>query len=98
MSKTPSHRAYVVKKRPANADGSPNDFWMSVGSLWPHEDGKGWNLQLDALPTGDGKLVIRVISEKPVTHDEDGVIEEAPPAPAKKAPASSSYRDQSRGR
>ena len=34
------------------------DYWLNIGVAFPHKDGKGWNLQLQALPL-DNKLVIR---------------------------------------
>ena len=51
-SKKPSHTAYVV-------DGEGDSAtWTEIGALWPHEDGKGFNLNLKALPLG-GRVVIR---------------------------------------
>ena len=32
--------------------------WTEIGVLWSHEDGKGFNLTLKALPV-NGRLVIR---------------------------------------
>jgi len=33
--------------------------------MWPHQDGKGWNMQLQFLPVGtNGKLTIRVNEPK----------------------------------
>ncbi len=49
----PSHRAYVVVKR----EGA-DDFWINVGAAFPHSDGKGFNVIVQALPV-DGKLVLR---------------------------------------
>jgi len=34
------------------------DFWLNLGVAFPHEDGKGFNVFLQALPLGD-KLVLR---------------------------------------
>jgi hypothetical protein len=33
-------------------------FWTKLGAVWPHDDGKGYNLELIALPL-TAKLVIR---------------------------------------
>jgi hypothetical protein len=53
----PTHTAYVVE-----GDGEKAN-WTEIGALWPHEDGKGFNLALRALPV-NGRLVIRVRKEK----------------------------------
>lgn len=47
------HNVYVV-------DGKNDDdaYWTKIGAAWPHEDGKGFNLQLSALPL-NGRLVVR---------------------------------------
>ena len=49
----PSHRVYVVVQR----EGA-DDFWINVGAAFPHSDGKGFNVIVQALPV-DGKLVLR---------------------------------------
>ena len=49
----PAYRAYSVIKR----DGK-EDFWLNLGVAFPHEDGDGYNLLLQALPL-DGKVVLR---------------------------------------
>ena len=53
----PSHRAYTVIKR-ENKD----DYWLNLGVCFPHEDGEGFNLLLQALPL-DGKIVLRTYKE-----------------------------------
>ena len=35
-----------------------NAFWTKLGAVWPHDDGKGFNVELIALPV-TGSLVIR---------------------------------------
>jgi hypothetical protein len=48
-------RVYSVIERPKQ-----EDFWLNIGAAWPHEDGKGFNVILQALPLhGNGKLVLR---------------------------------------
>ena len=54
---TPTHRAYSVIKR----DGQ-DDYWLNLGLVFPHKDGKGFNIVLQALPL-DGKIVCREIAE-----------------------------------
>ncbi len=59
MSNTaqPTHRVYTVIKR----EGS-DDFWLNIGAAFAHQDGKGFNVMLQALPI-DGKVVLRVPQE-----------------------------------
>jgi len=56
-SKSPSHIVYQVRDR----EGSKG-FFTRIGAAWPHKDGKGFNIQVDAIPL-DGKLTLRVLSE-----------------------------------
>lgn len=53
----PSHRAYSVIKR----DGQ-DDYWLNLGLVFPHKDGSGFNIILQAFPL-DGKIVCREITE-----------------------------------
>jgi hypothetical protein len=52
-----SFRAYAVIKREGE-----EDFWLPIGAVFPHRDGKGYNVILQAQPL-DGKLVLRVPKE-----------------------------------
>ena len=54
---TPTHRAYSVIKR----DGQ-DDYWLNLGLVFPHKDGSGFNIILQAFPL-DGKIVCREIGE-----------------------------------
>jgi len=62
----PTHRAYSVIKREGQ-----DDFWLNLGLAFPHKDGKGFNIMLQALPL-DGKIVCR----EPTGDDEP---EQQPP-------------------
>jgi hypothetical protein len=57
---TPTYRAYSVIKR----DGQ-DDYWLNLGLAFPHKDGGGFNIILQAFPL-DGKIVCREIT------DDDG--------------------------
>ncbi len=60
-SNQPSHLVYHVEERESD---EPNN-WKQIGAMWPHKDGKGWNMQLQFLPIGTtGKLTIRVNEPK----------------------------------
>jgi hypothetical protein len=52
----PTHRAYSVIRREGQ-----DDFWLNLGLVFDHKDGKGFNIMLQAFPL-DGKIVCREIS------------------------------------
>ena len=56
-SNPPSHAAYVTRGR-----NGQKANWTRVGAAWPHADGKGFNLQLDAVPL-DGRVALRLAPE-----------------------------------
>jgi hypothetical protein len=55
-AKQPTHRAYSVIKREGQ-----DDFWLNLGLVFPHKDGSGFNIMLQAIPL-DGKVVCREIT------------------------------------
>ncbi|MCK1307629.1 hypothetical protein [Bradyrhizobium sp. 45] len=57
-SSRPTHRIYAVTK---NGD---TKIWRSIGALWPHSDGKGFNHKLDCLPLNGAEIVIRQIDDE----------------------------------
>ena len=67
--KQPTHRAYSVIKREGQ-----DDFWLNIGLVFPHKDGKGSNIMLQAFPL-DGTIVVREI-----TGDDAQADDAAPPA------------------
>jgi hypothetical protein len=66
-TRQPTHRAYSVIRREGQ-----DDFWLNVGLVFPHKDGSGFNIMLQAFPL-DGKIVCREIT----AEDE---AEERPPS------------------
>lgn len=54
----PAFRAFTVIKRGEGQD----DFWLPIGAAFPHQDGDGYNIVLQALPI-DGRVVLRVPKE-----------------------------------
>ena len=54
----PTHRVYTVIKREGQ-----DDYWLNIGLAFPHKDGKGFNIVLQALPL-DGKIVCREITDE----------------------------------
>ncbi len=55
--KGPSHIAYQVRDREGK-----KGFWTRIGSAWAHNDGNGFNIQLECVPL-DGRITLRVVSE-----------------------------------
>jgi hypothetical protein len=56
----PTHRVYTVIRREGQ-----DDYWLNIGLAFPHRDGNGFNIVLQALPL-DGKIVCReVIDDEP---------------------------------
>ena len=53
----PTHTVYVVEGEGDSA------FWTKVGAAWRHEDGEGFNIELDSFPK-DGKVVVRSVQER----------------------------------
>jgi hypothetical protein len=53
----PSHKCFVIEDR-EGANGK-EAYWLRIGSAWPHKDGRGFNLQLSALPANGGRIVLR---------------------------------------
>jgi hypothetical protein len=49
------------------ADGKPASRWTKIGVAFPHKDGTGFNVQLNALPV-DGKVVL--VPPLPEREDE----------------------------
>ena len=61
----PTHGAYSVLDRK-----SGNSFWHRVGSVWPHKDGQGFEVDLDSMPL-DGRLTLRRLREERMQGYED---------------------------
>ena len=58
----PSHIAYVVID--AKEGSNKKARWIKIGAAWPNEDGKGFNLVLDAQSI-NGRITLRVNEPKP---------------------------------
>ncbi len=55
-----THSLYVVQGEGDNA------LWTEIGALWAHQDGKGFNVSLQALPiiSAEHRVVIRARKAK----------------------------------
>ena len=62
--KQPTHRAYSVIRREGQ-----DDFWLNIGLAFPHKDGTGFNIMLQAIPL-DGKIVCREIGDSDDTAQQ----------------------------
>jgi len=60
----PTHRVYTVIQR----DGQ-DDYWLNLGLVFPHKDGSGFNIMLQAFPL-DGKIVCREITADDQTSEQ----------------------------
>ena len=58
----PTHRVYTVIRREGQ-----DDYWLNIGLAFPHKDGNGFNIVLQASPL-DGKIVCREIAEDDATE------------------------------
>ena len=69
------YRIYSIIERPKQSD-----YWLNLGVAFPHENGDGFNIILQALPLhGNGKLVMRLYDPTKDKDKSDGT----PPAAAK---------------
>jgi hypothetical protein len=57
-SKAPTYIAYHVR------EGKEKGFFTRIGVAWLNKDGKGFNIQLDGLVPLDGRITVRVATEK----------------------------------
>ena len=56
--RSPSYIAYQVRDR----DGQ-NGFWTRIGAAFAHTDGKGFTIQIAAVPL-DGRITLRFPTEE----------------------------------
>lgn len=52
----PVFHAWTVRE--FEKDGKKDSFWTRIGAVWPHKDGKGYDLVLEALPV-NGRVTLR---------------------------------------
>ena len=68
--------AYVKEGNPdllwKNRSGPNFGDWLNIGAAFPHKEGDGFNLVLQALPLhGNGKLVMRASEPDAQAEEED---------------------------
>jgi hypothetical protein len=54
--KQPTHRAYSVIRREGQ-----DDFWLNLGLVFPHKDGGGFNIMLQAFPLDARSFAARLL-------------------------------------
>jgi len=54
MSKSPSHRAYVVSTPKKEGD---KGIWTEIGAIWPHKNGNGFDLVIREGISVSGRIV-----------------------------------------
>ena len=75
------YRVYSIIERPKQ-----DDYWLNIGVAFPHENGDGFNVILQALPLqGNGKLVVRAYD--PEKHEVKEVEKQAVAKKGAKVPA-----------
>lgn len=61
------YRVYSIIERPKQ-----DDYWLNIGVAFPHENGDGFNVILQALPlSGNGKLVVRAYDPEAHAAEEE---------------------------
>lgn len=61
VPRQPAFQVFTIVKREGQ-----DDFWVNIGAAFPHADGSGFNVVLQALPL-DGRLILRT----PKSQDEN---------------------------
>lgn len=59
MSKHTTDRYEALTVREYEVNREVKRDWMRIGSAWPNKDGKGFTVQLSALPV-NGTVVLRL--------------------------------------
>lgn len=61
------YRVYSIIERPKQ-----DDYWLNIGVAFPHDNGEGFNVILQALPLhGNGKLVLRAYDPDKAKAEEE---------------------------
>jgi hypothetical protein len=56
--KAPSHYCYTIRDREGQ-----KGFFTKIGAAWANQDGRGFSIQLDAVPL-DGRITLRLVSDE----------------------------------
>lgn len=58
----PTYIAWTVTEK------GERKIWQRIGASWPHKDGQGFTIQLEATPL-DGRIVLRAPGSKSGTQE-----------------------------
>jgi hypothetical protein len=64
MAKKPSHIAYYAPQKGNDPEKSKGP-WTKIGAGWMHKDGKGLTIDLEFVPVGQRRIVVREWEAKP---------------------------------
>jgi hypothetical protein len=65
QNRKPSFIAFAVR------DGEDNkSYFNRIGAVWPHKDGEGYDVVLEALPV-NGRVVLRTFQERAEAGKDD---------------------------
>ena len=62
----PAYRAFTVIKREGQ-----DDYWLPIGAAFPHQNGDGFNVVLQALPIPDRDGQCKIVLRPPKDADDD---------------------------
>lgn len=65
MSSKPTHRAYIVSNPKEGSDKKA--VWHEIGAVWPHKNGKGFDV---VIPDGIS-VSGRIVCTEPKTKSEE---------------------------
>jgi hypothetical protein len=85
------YTVYTIVKRERK-----DDFWLNIGVAFPHDDSKGFNVFLQALPLGDGKIVLREADAQAGEGADDRREESRQDAPRSPGRDNGNNRDERR--
>ena len=71
----PSYRAFTVIKHEGK-----EDFWLAIGAAFPHQNGDGFNVILQALPIPDGDGQCKIVLRPPKGDDDQQPQERTAPS------------------
>ena len=63
MENKPTYFAYAVTEQKDTTGEYKGDFWTKIGVAWPHKDGKGFTISLEAMPV-DPRILLREPEER----------------------------------
>ena len=70
MENKPTHFVYSVTEREGSTGEENRDFWTKIGAAWPHKDGKGFTVSLEATPV-NARLVLRQPEEREEKENQE---------------------------